>query len=263
MKQRLLKIILSKNFKKKVLNELKLTDTGIEGAKRILEFIKIKKKVKNIKTLINIQCRLRKKVILIPPDNFSPKLIAGVDVAYSRKDEYLYGAVVILTLPELNIIEKKIAIGKVKFPYIPGFLSFREVPILLKVFKQIKQKPHVILVDGQGIAHPRRFGLACHLGICLNIPTIGCAKSCLIGTYNPVPNQLGSYSFLKDNEEIIGLVLRTRKGVKPIFVSPGHLIDIETTYNITLASLKGYRIPEPIRLAHIEANIAKASLNLD
>jgi deoxyribonuclease V len=130
-------------------------------------------------------------------------------------------------------------------------------PIFDRGHKKLKIKPDVILVDGQGIAHPRRIGLASHLGVCLNLPTIGCAKSRLIGKYAPVPEMPGEYSLLKDKGEDVGIVLRTRKGVKPIFVSPGHLMDIKTAYRIVMQCLKGYRLPEPTRLAHLLANRAR------
>jgi len=217
----------------------------------------------DIRHLIEIQEQMRNKIILKAPLDFSPKLVAGADVAYSKNDENLYGLIVVLKLPELSIIEKGMAVGKVNFPYIPGFLSFRELPVLLKAFKRIKYKPDVILVDGQGIAHPRRLGLATHLGLSLKMPTIGCAKSHLIGTYKSVPETPGKYSLLKDGKEIIGFVLRTRKGKKPIFISPGHLMDIQTAYKIIISCLKGYRLPEPIRMAHIEANHLRAKFFLN
>jgi deoxyribonuclease V len=197
---------------------------------------------------------LRQKVILKPPPGFLPRLVVGTDVSCNRKDDIFYAVLVVLSLPDLTLVERQFVVGKVKIPYIPGLLSFREAPLLIKAFKQLKHKPDVTLVDGQGIAHPRRIGLASHLGVCLNIPTIGCAKSRLIGTYQPVPELPGSYSLLKDGAEIIGMVLRTKKNVKPLFVSPGHLMDMDMAYKIVSLCLKGYRLPEPTRLAHIEAN---------
>ncbi|MCD6319603.1 MAG: deoxyribonuclease V [Candidatus Desulfofervidaceae bacterium] len=210
------------------------------------------------KEAITIQNRLRDKVILIPPSHFSPQLVTGTDISYSRKDNIFYAVVVVLRLSNLELIEKQVIIGQTDFPYIPGLLSFREAPFLIKAVKQLKHMPDVILVDGQGIAHPRRIGLASHLGICLDIPTIGCAKSRLTGTYKPVPEEVGSYSLLQEKDETLGLVLRTKKGVKPIFVSPGHLMDAKTAYKIVMRCLKGYRLPEPTRLAHIEANRARS-----
>jgi len=210
------------------------------------------------KEAINIQNRMRNKVILKPPAHFSPQLVAGTDISYSRKDNIFYAVVVVLNFPDLELVEKCIITGQTDFPYIPGLLSFREAPFLIKAFKELKLWPDVVLVDGQGIAHPRRIGLASHLGVCLNIPTIGCAKSHLIGTYTHVPEKVGSYSLLQDKNETVGVVLRTKKGVKPIFVSPGHLMDIKTAYKIVMRCLKGYRLPEPTRLAHIEANRARS-----
>ena len=215
----------------------------------------------NYAQAVILQKELCQKVILKPPPNFSPQLIAGADVSYSRKDSKIYATLVVLSLPDLTLLETKTIIGETTFPYIPGLLSFREAPLLIKAFRQLQIKPHVILVDGQGIAHPRRIGLASHLGVCLNISTIGCAKSRLIGSYQPVPPSKGSYSLLKEGEEVIGFVLRTKKGVKPIFVSPGHLMDFDTAYKILLLCLKGYRLPEPTRLAHIEANRVRAKFS--
>ncbi len=209
------------------------------------------------KDAILLQQKLRQQVVLKPPSDFSPKLVAGTDVSYSRKEDIFYAVVVILELPGLRLIERQVVIGKTTFPYIPGLLSFREAPFLIEAIKKLKTKPDVILVDGQGIAHPRRMGLASHLGVCLDLPTIGCAKSRLIGEYSAVPETPGEYSLLKDKGEDVGIVLRTRKGVKPIFVSPGHLMDIKTAYHIVMQCLKGYRLPEPTRLAHIEANRAR------
>jgi deoxyribonuclease V len=216
----------------------------------------------NYAQAIALQNLLAKKLILKPPQNFLPRLVAGADMSYSRKSGHFYGAMVILRLKGLELVEKQAIVGKIKFPYIPGLLSFREAPLLIKVFKQLRYKPDTLLVDGQGIAHPRRFGLASHLGVCLNLPTIGCAKSRLIGKYQPLPESIGNYSLLKDKGNIIGFVLRTKRGVKPIFVSPGHLMDISTAYKIVMASLKGYRLPEPIRLAHQVANQARTKASV-
>ncbi len=206
------------------------------------------------KEAVQIQQRLREKVVLKPPLGFFPHLVAGTDVSYSREDKMFYAVVVVLELKSLSLIEKQVVIGRTEFPYIPGLLSFREAPFLIKAIAKLKHRPEVILVDGQGIAHPRRIGLASHLGVLLQIPTIGCAKSRLVGTYGHLPDRAGFYSILKDKGEEVGIVLRTRRGVKPIFVSPGHLMDIKTAYQLVIRCLKGYRLPEPIRMAHIVAN---------
>lgn len=201
---------------------------------------------------IEIQNSLRERVTLKVSNTFNPHFVAGVDVSCNKKG--LYAAAVLFSFPELVLIEKNTTSGEVSFPYIPGLLSFREAPIIIKAIKGLKQEPDVILVDGQGIAHPRRFGLAAHIGVLMDTVSIGCAKKRLIGDYKPVSDELGAYTELLDEKEVIGLVVRTKRHVKPVFVSPGHLIDFKASYNMVMACLRGYRLPEPTRLAHIEAN---------
>ena len=147
-------------------------------------------------------------------------------------------------------VETVTAKGKVDFPYIPGLLSFRESPILLKAFAKIMSTPDVVILDAQGIAHPRGIGLASHIGLLLDKPSIGCAKTRLIGDYNEVGEEVGCYSHLTVKDKVVGAVLRTRKNVKPVFVSPGHKIDLDTSIDLVLNSCRGYRLPEPIREAH-------------
>ena len=144
--------------------------------------------------------------------------------------------------------------GKARFPYIPGLLSFREAPILLRAFRKLKNNPDIVLFDGQGIAHPRRFGLASHMGLVLDKPSIGCAKSRLVGEYSSVENTAGAYSKLIYGNKVVGVVLRTKKNTKPIFVSPGHKINLSLAIRITLKTCCGYRIPEPTRQAHLLVN---------
>jgi deoxyribonuclease V len=208
---------------------------------------------------IEIQNSLKEKVILKVSKAFNPHFVAGVDVSCDEKR--LYAATVLFSFPELVFVEKNTASGEVSFPYIPGFLSFREAPIIIKTIKGLKEKPDIILVDGQGIAHPRRLGLAAHIGVLMDIASIGCAKKKLVGSYKPVPDELGAYTPLIDGEQVIGFVIRTKKHVKPVFVSPGHLMDFKASYNIVMACLHGYRLPEPTRLAHIEANRERRNRN--
>ena len=174
--------------------------------------------------------------------------IAGADVA--KKGKYLFGSVAVLSFPDLMLLDQSHAEQREPIPYVPGFLSYRELPVLEKAFRRVEKKPDLILVDGQGIAHPRRLGLASHLGVVLNVPTIGCAKSHLYGDYEMPGARRGSYTFLKAKNNKIGLVLRTRDNVKPLFVSPGHLIDVDGCLCIILLATPRYRIPEPIRQAH-------------
>ena len=183
-----------------------------------------------------------------------PRLIGGTDISYDKKKDLLYAAIVVLDFVTLEIISYASHIGKVTFPYIPGLLSFREVPALMEAFKNLKIIPDVIMVDGQGYAHPRRIGLASHFGLLINKPTIGVAKSRLIGEFQEPDSEKGAYTELRDGNELIGYVLRSRENVKPIFVSPGHLIDFEWSLKITIGSLSKYRIPEPTRQAHILVN---------
>jgi len=198
---------------------------------------------------IDIQNSLREMIISSPPEK--PFLtVAGADVSWRRKGDWLFAGVALFRLSDLSLIEERVARKRTDFPYIPGLLSFREVPVLLDAFRKLSLKPDLLICDGQGLAHPRRMGLACHLGLLLDIPTIGCAKSRLIGEYRPPARRRGSFSPLKEGAETLGVVLRTRRSVKPLFVSPGHRMDIETPVEILLRTTPRYRLPEPIRHAH-------------
>ena len=178
------------------------------------------------------------------------RYVAGVDVAFATKD-ILRAAVIIMTYPALQIVEIQCHQEELKMPYIPGLLSFREMPALLGAFNKLQQWPDLIFVDGMGIAHPRGIGIASHLGLWLQIPTIGVAKKKLVGTYdeNALGTEFGSHVPLTYQDKIIGVVLRTRANVKPLFVSSGHMISLETSINYVLSCCKGYRLIEPIRYA--------------
>jgi deoxyribonuclease V len=181
-------------------------------------------------------------------------LIAGADCSYNRRSPKFYAAVVVLRASDMSIVESQGVIGESPFPYIPGLLSFREIPIVLQVFAKLKHRPDVVMCDGQGYAHPRRIGLACHLGLWLKIPTFGCAKTRLIGEYDEPGRNAGDRSPLIDKEETIGNVVRTKNKTKPLFVSPGHRIDLASAVALSLQSCRGYRIPEPTRQAHLQVN---------
>ncbi len=183
----------------------------------------------------------------------NPRFIAGVDISVNRWTKTGTGAVVVLSYPTLEIAEIKVVTDRINFPYVPGLLSFREMPFLLAVFKKVTHVPNLVLVDGQGIAHPRRIGLASHLGLWLGLPTIGCAKSRLCGEHEIPPPEVGSSVELIDNGEVIGAVLRTKAGVKPLYISIGHMIDLTSAVRIVLDCCRGYRLPEPTRLAHLAA----------
>ena len=200
------------------------------------------------KQAIALQRKLAPKIKFTAVKKF-PKLVAGLDCAFSKDGKKIIAVVVVLQLPNLKVIETKHAVRKLQFPYIPGLLSFREAPACLSAVEKLKNTPDTFLIDGQGFAHPRRFGIASHLGLFLNKPTIGCAKSLLIGTFETPSSQKGSFTPLKDKTETIGVVLRTATNVKPIFVSVGNNCRLKDVIKITLACCAGYRIPEPTRLA--------------
>ncbi len=212
------------------------------------------------KEAVNIQKSLADK-ILIRSAPAHPNYIAGADISYNRRSDYFFAAVVILDYSTLETVEIQTASGVSTFPYIPGLLSFREIPLLIKCFEKISIIPDVIMCDSQGYAHPRRFGLACHLGLLLNLPTIGCAKSRLIGEGKLPEIRKGNYTELIDKNEIIGAILRSKDNTNPLFISPGHLINISKSVEIVLQSCVRYRIPEPTRLAHIEVNRVRVESN--
>jgi deoxyribonuclease V len=181
-------------------------------------------------------------------------LIAGADVSYQRFSNVFYAGVVVLRMDDLTVLEKRGVVCEVTFPYIPGLLSFRETPVLLKAFEKIETVPDVVILDGHGYSHPRRFGFACHLGLWLNLPSVGCAKTRLFGTHKEPGRKAGSVAPLKDNDEIIGQVVRTKTGVKPVFVSVGYKIDLRSAAELVLSTCRGYRLPEPTRQAHLHVN---------
>ncbi len=202
---------------------------------------------------VRIQEDLRQKVHLGETKG-SLKAIAAADISYSRTDERMYAAFLLFSYPDLTLLENASAKGRISFPYIPGLLTFREAPMLMKAFSRLKGRPDLLLFDGQGIAHPRYMGLAAHLGLLLGCPAIGCAKSRLWGVYEEPALAGGSMAPLRHEGRTVGLVVRTRTGVKPVFVSPGYKIGIETSGQVVLSLCRGYRIPEPLRQAHIFVN---------
>jgi deoxyribonuclease V len=201
------------------------------------------------KEAIRLQRRLAGRVRFIPLRK-PPQLVAGLDCAFSKDGKRIIAVVLVLKLPDFEIIETQSAVCKVSFPYIPGLLSFREAPACLKAVEKLKTTPDLFIVDGQGIAHPRRLGLASHLGLFFDKPTIGCAKSRLLGSYEEPALAKGSFSPMRDKQETIGAVVRTRTNVKPVFVSVGHKCTLKDAIEITLACADKYRLPEPTRLAH-------------
>lgn len=180
--------------------------------------------------------------------------VAAADVSYNKFAPDLFAAVVVLDAKTFEVIERVGLRAKATFPYVPGMLSFREAPAVLECFRRLQTTPDVVLCDGQGYAHPRRLGLASHIGLWLKIPTIGCAKSRLCGEYVEPRSRKGSRSDLVDGDEVIGAVLRTRAKVKPLFVSVGNRIDLESSVRVVLASAPKYRLPQASRLAHVVVN---------
>ena len=196
-----------------------------------------------------IQEELRKEVITEDKFEKPVKYVAGVDMGFEADGTISRAAVAVLSFPDLQLEEQTIAKRPTSFPYIPGFLSFREIPAVLDALEKINITPDIILCDGQGLAHPRRLGIACHLGVILDIPTIGVAKSWLIGDYEEVSQQKGSWKYLIHNNETIGAVLRTRENVKPLYVSSGHRISLPTAIDYVLQCTPKYRLPETTRIA--------------
>ena len=195
--------------------------------------------------------------VSLSPIRRRPRLTCGLDCSISKDKKLIFASAVVLAASDMQLIEQAGAVLPLVFPYVPGLLSFREIPVCLEAIGKLKAEPDLFLVDGQGIAHPRRLGLAGHLGLCIDKPAIGCAKSRLIGTFDVPGPEKGQYSILYDKADQIGAVLRTRAGTKPLFVSPGHLCSFDDAIRYTLAHTTRYRLPEPTRLAHQAVSLLK------
>lgn len=176
--------------------------------------------------------------------------VAGIDVGLDRVGKLSRAAIAVLEFPTLKLVESSIAIIPTPFPYVPGLLSFREIPVILEALAKVTDMPDLLLCDGHGIAHPRRLGIAAHLGVLIDIPTIGVAKKRLVGRHDPVPNERGAWVGLEHQGETIGAVLRTRVGVKPVYVSPGHRISLPTAIEFVMRCTTRFRLPETTRAAH-------------
>ncbi|MFD2514643.1 deoxyribonuclease V [Pontibacter locisalis] len=211
-----------------------------------------------LQELTELQKKMQDRIIIQKPD-FELKLIAGCDSSFIGEDTIL-SAFILLKYPELEVVEKVWHHGQVELSYVPGFLSFREAPNLLEAYQKLEQKPDLIMVDGHGISHPRRLGIATHLGLHLEKPTMGVAKKVLVGKYTePAPTK-GSISPLEYKGEVIANVLRTKDNVKPVFVSPGHLMDLDSATEIALNCATKYKLPEPTRLADHYAAVFKKDI---
>ncbi len=203
---------------------------------------------------IRIQQELRTQVAARDAERTEFQLIAGMDVSYDKHSPWLFAAIVVLRLPGFQRAETVGVRAEAKFPYVPGLLSFRESPAGLEAWERLRTRPDCLICDGHGYAHPRRFGFACHFGLLVDLPTIGFAKSVLIGRFKAPGSPRGSRSDLEDAGEVIGAALRTREGAEPVFVSVGHQVSLEKAVETILACSPGYRIPEPIRQAHALVN---------
>jgi deoxyribonuclease V len=204
---------------------------------------------------VELQKSLRERVRLAPLRK-KIRTVAGADISFNKFSPVVWAAVVVLSLPSLEVVEEAGVVSETKFPYVPGLLSFRETPSVLEAWAKLKTEPDAVMFDGQGIAHPRRVGIASHVGLLINRPTFGCAKSVLVGKYEEPDEERGSWTPMIDpkNGETVGAALRTKTRTHPIYVSPGHLIDLEGAIKLTLACDGGYRQPEPTRRAHLLVN---------
>jgi len=200
-----------------------------------------------------LQEKLRTRISLERLDK-SPELIAGADISFNRGSNMMHAAIIVLELSTLKTVARSLLSEQTSFPYIPGLLAFREIPILLKAWQQLRLKPDVLILDGHGIAHPRRMGIATHFGIEIEHPTIGCAKNILVGAHGELPAKKGAFVNLTEDNEKIGIVLRSRTKVNPIYVSPGHKLSFDDAYSIVMRALTKYKLPRTTRLAHQWAN---------
>lgn len=200
-----------------------------------------------------IQKELSKQISLQPLQD-EPELLAGADISFDFGSDVMHAAIIVLKLPELQPVARSLASDETPFPYIPGLLAFREMPVLLKAWNQLRLKPDVLILDGHGLAHPRRMGIATHFGIEVDHPTIGCAKNILTGSHDELGLQKGQTADLMDEGEKVGLALRSRTGVNPIYVSPGYLCSFHDAHAIVMKALSKFKQPRTTRLAHHWAN---------
>lgn len=203
---------------------------------------------------VRIQQDLRTQLITRDDDRPPLRTLAAMDVSYDKQSPWLFAAIVVLRLPGFQVAETAAVRSRAQFPYVPGLLSFRESPAGVEAWERLRIRPDCLLCDGHGYAHPRRFGFACHFGLLVDLPTIGFAKSVLVGTFKPPGIERGSVTDLVDGSEVIGAAVRTREGAEPVFVSVGHRISLATAVATILTCASGYRIPEPVRQAHALVN---------
>ena len=203
------------------------------------------------------QRALASRVVLAPPPGFAPRLVAGLDVSMDRGSDVGFAGIVVLELPDLRVVEEVAAIAAVPMPYVPGFLSFRELPPLVAAWERLRSRPDALVFDAQGYAHPRRFGVACHGGLLFGVPSVGCAKSILVGSHAPLAPERFARAPLVHRGEVVGAAVRLRERTNPVFVSPGHRMDVDTAVAVVEAASAGFREPETTRRAHRLVNAVR------
>jgi deoxyribonuclease V len=206
-----------------------------------------------------IQKQLREQLVHHPPPGFDPRLVAGADLSIARESPRSYAGIVVIEAATMETIAESSAAVDVAFPYIPGYLSFRELPPLAAAWKKLSTRPDAIIFDGHGTAHPRRFGIACHGGLLFDTPSVGCGKSILVGTHGPLGEERGSTTELVHRGEVVGMAVRTRSGVRPVYVSPGHKMDLPTAVELVLRMTTRYREPETTRRSHRLVNAVRVA----
>jgi deoxyribonuclease V len=200
-----------------------------------------------------LQKKLRNKIVLQELGT-EVELVAGADISFNRGSDVMHAAIVVLRMSDLQPVARSLVSDETSFPYIPGLLAFRELPVLWKAWQQLQLKPDVLIMDGHGLAHPRRMGIATHFGIEIDWPTMGCAKNILTGSHDKLSTQKGTSVALMDEDEQVGFALRSRTNVNPVYISPGHKLSFEDTYTIAMQTLTKYKLPQTTRLAHEWAN---------
>jgi deoxyribonuclease V len=206
---------------------------------------------------VELQRQLRERVVLQPPPGLRVERVAGADISTEKGRDTGFGGIVVLDAATLVPVAQASAAVELGFPYVPGLLSFRELPIVAEAWARLSVRPDVLIFDGQGTAHPRRMGIACHGGLLFGVPSVGCAKSLLVGTYGKLGEARGSTAPITHKGEVVGMAVRTRKGVQPVYVSPGHLMDLPTAVELVLKVSPKYREPETTRHAHRLVNAVR------
>jgi deoxyribonuclease V len=204
----------------------------------------------SVREAIALQDELRSRVVPRPPSGFAPRLVAGADISIEKFSTRGFAGIVVVDAKTMETVDQATAVVEIGFPYVPGLLSFRELPAVQRAWDALDTKPDVVIFDGVGYAHPRRFGLACHGGVLLGTPSIGCSKSILVGRHGPLADERGSSAELIDRGEVVGAALRLRAAVAPVYISIGHLLDLPTAVRVVQSLASGFREPETTRRAH-------------